>query len=263
MIRCDASVLMATNAFHRSERDADINLSLPGDAFDAVVRAKTNLELECPGVVSCADILALATRDLVSMVGGPFYPVRLGRKDAVVSDPGAVEANLPRANMSMSQIISMFASKRFTVQEMVALTGAHTLGFAHCKEFAERIYNYNGGGSAAFDPSMNPRYAQALQKACANYMKDSTMAAFNDITTPGMFDNAYFQNLGRGLGLLASDHALLADERTRPFVELYAANQSAFFGDFAHAMEKLSVYGVKTGKKGEVRRRCDLPNNSL
>ncbi|KAJ6853568.1 uncharacterized protein M6B38_249395 [Iris pallida] len=71
---CDASVLVSSSRFLRAERDADINLSLPGDSFDAVVRAKTNLELACPATVSCADVLALATRDLLTMLGGPFYP---------------------------------------------------------------------------------------------------------------------------------------------------------------------------------------------
>ena len=75
---CDASVLVTSNHANPggSERDADENLSLPGDAFDVVVRAKTELELTCPAIVSCADILSQATRDLITMVGGPFYKVR-------------------------------------------------------------------------------------------------------------------------------------------------------------------------------------------
>ncbi|XP_010913485.1 peroxidase 63 [Elaeis guineensis] len=258
---CDASILISSGAFSRAERDADINLSLPGDGFDVVVRAKTQLEIQCPGVVSCADILALATRDLVTMLGGPFYHVRLGRKDALASKADTVEGHLPRPNMTVSQMISIFAAKGFTVQEMVALSGAHTVGFSHCKEFANRIYNYNNGGPNAFDPSISPEFAKALQKACANYINDATISTFNDIMTPGKFDNMYFKNLAGGLGLLASDQILMSDWRTRPFVELYAANNTAFFNDFVHAMEKLSVYGVKTGRNGEVRRRCDNFNN--
>ncbi|KAG1327021.1 peroxidase 63 [Cocos nucifera] len=258
---CDASILISSSAFNRAERDADINLSLPGDGFDVVVRAKTQLEIECPGIVSCSDILALATRDLVTMLGGPFYHVPLGRKDALASKADTVEGHLPRPNMTVSQMISIFAAKGFTVQEMVALSGAHTVGFSHCKEFANRIYSYNNGGQNAFDPSISPEFAKALQKACANYIKDATISTFNDIMTPGKFDNMYFKNLARGLGLLASDQILMSDWRTRPFVELYAANNTAFFNDFVHAMEKLSVYGVKTGSNGEVRRRCDDFNN--
>ncbi|CAL9105798.1 peroxidase 31-like [Musa acuminata AAA Group] len=258
---CDASLLVSTNAFNRAERDADDNISLPGDAFDAVVRAKTALELQCPGVVSCADILAIATRDLVLMLGGPRYAVRLGRKDAFASTAASVAGHLPSPNMTMDQLISLFEKNKFTVQEMVALSGAHTVGFAHCSEFASRIYGFNGADRDAHDPALNPQFAQALQKACANYVEDPTIAAFNDVMTPGKFDNLYYQNLLRGLGLLASDTALAADPRTKSFVQLYAANQTAFFEDFSHAMEKLSVHGVKTGRKGEIRRRCDVFNN--
>ncbi|WOK92046.1 peroxidase 65 [Canna indica] len=258
---CDASTFVSTNAFNKAERDADDNLSLPGDGFDAVIRAKTAVELQCPGVVSCADILALATRDLVTMVGGPYYHIRLGRKDALVSTAASVVGNLPSPNMTVDQLIGTFAKKGFTVQELVVLSGAHTVGFSHCSEFASRIYGYGGRGQNAFDPSMHPRYAAALQMACANYTKDPTIAAFNDLMTPGKFDNKYYQNLLRGMGLLASDNVLVTDERTRPYVQLYAANQTAFFNDFAHAMEKLSVLGVKTGSKGEIRRRCDEFNN--
>ncbi|KAK6249439.1 hem peroxidase - like 10 [Theobroma cacao] len=256
---CDASVLISSNSFNKAERDADINLSLPGDAFDVIVRAKTAIELSCPGIVSCADILALATRNVINMVGGPFYAVRLGRKDSLLSTTSSVEGNLPRANTTMDEIIRMFESKKFTVQEMVALNGAHTIGFSHCKEFAYRLYNYKK--NIPTDPGYHPKYAAALKKVCENYTKDTAMSAFNDAMTPSKFDNMYYQNLLRGLGLLESDNALLKDPRTRPFVQLYATNQTAFFNDFARAMEKLSRYGIKTGRKGEVRRKCDAFNS--
>lgn len=256
---CDASVLISTNAFNKAERDADINESLAGDAFDVITRAKTALELTCPGIVSCADILALATRNVVNMVGGPFYTVKLGRKDSLVSSISGVEGNLPRVNTSMDEIIRLFESKKFTVQEMVALTGAHTVGFSHCKEFANRLYSYSK--NTPTDPSYNPKYAAALKTVCQNYEKVPAMSAFNDAMTPSKFDNMYYQNLKRGMGLLATDDGMLKHPRTRPFVLLYAANQTAFFNDFARAMHKLSISGVKTGRKGEVRRRCDAFNS--
>ena len=59
---CDASILIASNAFNKSEQDADIYLSLAGDAFNLIARAKTALQLQCPDVVSCSDILALSAR---------------------------------------------------------------------------------------------------------------------------------------------------------------------------------------------------------
>ncbi|CAN6178623.1 unnamed protein product [Urochloa humidicola] len=268
---CDASVLVSTTAFARSERDAAQSQSLPGDAFEAVTRAKTALELACPGAVSCADVLAIAARVLVTMTGGPFYPLRLGRKDALASSPAAPDAELPLANSTVPRLVAMFAAKGFTAQDLVALSGAHTLGFAHCAEFADRIFRRQppakGGGApvpvpAPHDPAMNPAYAKGLQDACKNYQRDPTIAVFNDIMTPGKFDNMYFVNLQRGLGLLSTDQALWSDPTTRPFVQRYAANQTAFFADFARAIVKLGVMGVKTGRDGEVRRRCDMFNGN-
>lgn len=256
---CDASILVASNNFNVAERDAEINHSLSADAFEVVTRAKTTLELTCPGIVSCADILAEAARDLVTMAGGPYYKVRLGRKDGLVSKASKVEGNLARANQTMDSIIELFAAKGFTVEEMVALTGAHTIGFSHCKEFSNRLFHYSK--TTPTDPEIHPKLVEGLKRTCANYTIDTTMSAFNDVITPGKFDSIYYQNLKRGLGLLASDHALVKDPRTRPLVELYSTNQAAFFKAFAHAMEKVSVHGVKTGHKGEVRRRCDAFNS--
>ncbi|XP_071738993.1 peroxidase 31-like [Rutidosis leptorrhynchoides] len=255
---CDASVLISSTPFNKAERDADINLSLPGDAFDLIVRAKTALELSCPGVVSCADILAVATRNLVTMMGGPFYNVKLGRRDGTVSRASRAEAILPKPDMSMNKLITIFNSIGFSVQEMVALTGAHTIGFTHCNEISNDIYNYRN--TSGFDPSYNPRYASGLRHACADYKKNPSLSVFNDIMTPRDFDNSYYKNLPKGLGVLRSDRAMMMDRRTRPFVELYARDQKAFFVAFSRAIEKLSLYGVKSGRRGEIRRTCDSFN---
>nr|XP_043606935.1 peroxidase 63-like [Erigeron canadensis] len=255
---CDGSVLISSTHFNKAERDADINLSLPGDGFDIVVRAKTALELACPGTVSCADILNVATRNLVTMMGGPFYNVKLGRLDGLVSKASRVDGNLPKPSMSVSELISLFGSKGFSVQEMVALSGAHTIGLSHCNEFSNDIYNYSK--SIQVDPSYNKRYADGLRSACKDYKRNPSLSVFNDVMTPRNFDNVYYQNLPRGLGVLKSDRALVMDSRTRPFVELYAKDQKAFFNAFGLAMEKLSLVGVKTGRNGEIRRRCDSFN---
>lgn len=64
---CDASVLIASPNGD-AEKDAQDNLSLAGDGFDTVIKAKQAVEAQCPGVVSCADILAIAARDVVVLV---------------------------------------------------------------------------------------------------------------------------------------------------------------------------------------------------
>lgn len=61
-------MLIASNKMNRAERDAEINLSLSGDGYEVFFRAKRALELQCPGVVSCSDVMAVATRDLLHLV---------------------------------------------------------------------------------------------------------------------------------------------------------------------------------------------------
>ncbi|KAH7844846.1 hypothetical protein Vadar_032336 [Vaccinium darrowii] len=55
---CDASVLLDAVGTTKSEKDTIPNLTLSG--FDAIDDIKTRVEQVCPGIVSCADILALA-----------------------------------------------------------------------------------------------------------------------------------------------------------------------------------------------------------
>lgn len=59
---CDASILINGTS---SEQQAGPNKSVRG--YDVIERIKGELETTCPGVVSCADIVVLATRDAVAL----------------------------------------------------------------------------------------------------------------------------------------------------------------------------------------------------
>ena len=63
---CDASVLLESKGKKKAEKDGPANISL--HAFYVIDNAKKVLEAVCPGVVSCADIVALAARDAVFLV---------------------------------------------------------------------------------------------------------------------------------------------------------------------------------------------------
>lgn len=60
----DASVLLDSTPTNKAEKEAIPNLSLSG--YDVIDEIKAALEEKCSGTVSCADILAMATRDAVS-----------------------------------------------------------------------------------------------------------------------------------------------------------------------------------------------------
>jgi peroxidase len=116
---CDASVLLDRINGGKSERDAAPNRSLRG--FGAIDKIKARLEKKCPETVSCADILALAARDSLVLVGGPSYPVLTGRRDSARSFHDDV--NVPSPNATHAMTLDAFARRGFTERETVALLG--------------------------------------------------------------------------------------------------------------------------------------------
>ncbi|CAM0879835.1 unnamed protein product [Alopecurus aequalis] len=112
---CDASVLISGAS---SEKTAPQNFGLRG--FNVIDDAKSQLEATCPGVVSCADILALAARDSVDLTGGPSWPVPLGRRDGRISSASDATA-LPSPADSVSVQKQKFAAQGLTDHDLVTL----------------------------------------------------------------------------------------------------------------------------------------------
>lgn len=64
---CDGSILLDDTVTLKGEKKAATNIhSLKG--FELVDRINNLVESECPGIVSCADILTIAARDAVILV---------------------------------------------------------------------------------------------------------------------------------------------------------------------------------------------------
>ncbi|KAH6789188.1 Peroxidase superfamily protein [Perilla frutescens var. frutescens] len=249
---CDASVLLNSTEKEKAEKDGAPNISL--HAFYAIDHAKQELEKRCPGVVSCADILALAARDAVALSGGPTWDVPKGRKDGRISKANDV-LQLPFPTFNISQLQQSFSQRGLSLEDLVALSGGHTLGFSHCSSFQSRIHRLNDD----VDPLLNPSFAASLRQVCPMHNKVKSAGANLD-STPTVFDNAYYKLLLQGKSIFSSDQALLSTSTTKALVHKYAASQNEFFKAFSNSMIKMSSINSAAGTGTEIRLNCRVAN---
>ncbi|PON39323.1 Peroxidase [Parasponia andersonii] len=250
---CDGSVLIAGAS---AERNALANTRLRG--FEVIDDAKTQLEASCPGVVSCADILALAARDAVDLSDGPRWSVPTGRRDGRVSLSSQV-TTLPAPFDSVDVQLQKFAAKGLDDHDLVTLVGAHTIGQTGCAFVSYRLYNFKSTGNS--DPTINPSFLTHLQSRCPKGGDGSKRVSL-DRDSQFSFGTSFFENVRDGNAVLESDQRLWGDAETRRIVEKYASNTRGlrFDFEFAKAMIKLSTIDVKSGTEGEIRKICSKFN---
>ncbi|XP_022950938.1 peroxidase 64-like isoform X1 [Cucurbita moschata] len=247
---CDASVLLNSVGNNKAEKDGPPNLSL--HSFFVIDNAKKELESYCPGVVSCADIVALAARDAVVLSGGPTWDVPKGRKDGRISKASET-IQLPSPRFNISQLQQSFSQRGLSLDDLVALSGAHTLGFAHCSSFEGRIRNFCPASNV--DPEMNPSFAASLRNTCPVNNKAKNAGAYMD-TSSTTFDNNYYRLILQKKALFSSDQALLNFPKTKNLVYKFASSKEAFNRAFVNSMIKMSSI---TGGQ-EIRKNCRAVN---
>ncbi|XP_047329534.1 peroxidase 5-like [Impatiens glandulifera] len=254
---CDASVLLdALPGGPAAEKDHPANNpSLRG--FEIIDAAKAILERVCPRTVSCADILAFAARDSVYRLGNIWYEVPAGRRDGNTSLASDIRGNLPPPFFTATQNAAIFKSKGFSADEMVTLSGAHSIGISHCTSFASRLY-------PTVDPTLNAAYAKTLKRICppqtANGTGSVDPTVNQDPLTPNRLDNLYYVDVISNKGLLTSDQTMLTTKSTAKAVLDNARYGSIWAKKFAAAMVKMGKVGVLTGKKGQIRLNCHFRN---
>ncbi|KAH7438106.1 hypothetical protein KP509_04G001400 [Ceratopteris richardii] len=254
---CDGSVLLDDVLGLPGEKGAFPNKNF-AEAFLLVDAIKREVEHVCPAAVSCADILALASRDAVVLTGGPHWEVALGRRDAVVASLKLANIDIPTASYNLSTLISIFRSKGLSVEDMVALSGAHTIGFARCFNYKERLYNQSG--TLKPDPNLNVFVLRERMMVCPPIGGDGRTYPLD--RTPFVFDTSYYKDLIRRSAVLYSDQVLesVALGPGMPLVNWFAGDARLFFERFSEAMTKMGSINPLTGFEGEIRRNCRLRN---
>ncbi|KAB2024869.1 hypothetical protein ES319_D06G115300v1 [Gossypium barbadense] len=167
------------------------------------VLEKAKKEIEAIQSVSWADMIAVGGAEAVSICGGPKIPVTLDRLDSGEPDP---EGKMPEESLDASGLKQCFRRKGFSTQELVALSGAHTLG---SKGF---------GSPVAFD---NSYFKILLEKPWNSSAGMTSMIG------------------------LPSDRAIVEDDECLRWITKYADDQNMFFEDFKNAYMKLVNCGAK------------------
>ncbi|KQK22709.1 peroxidase A2 [Brachypodium distachyon] len=255
---CDGSLLLDDSPAVRSEKNAAPNNN-SARGFPVVDDIKAALEHACPGIVSCADILALAAEISVELAGGPYWRVMLGRRDATTANFEGAD-NLPGPTDALGVLREKFASLGLDDTDFVALQGAHTIGRAQCRFVQDRLAEQP-------DPALDREFLSALRQFCPASAGVDERLNNLDPATPDAFDNSYYVNILRNRGLLRSDQAMLsvpdgAAAATAPIVGRFADSEADFFRSFATAMIKMGNIAPLTGDMGEVRRHCRVVNQS-
>ncbi|KAL9994623.1 putative L-ascorbate peroxidase [Helianthus debilis subsp. tardiflorus] len=175
------------------------------NGLDIAVRLLEPIKEQFP-IISYGDFYQLAGVVAVEIAGGPEVPFHPGRED---KEEPPVEGRLPDATKGNDHLRDVFVKTMGLDDiDIVTLSGGHTLGAAH----KERS-GFEGPWTS----------------------------------NPLIFDNSYFTELlageKEGLLKLPTDKALLEDPVFRPLVEKYAADEDAFFADYAVSHMKLSELG--------------------
>jgi len=197
--------------------------------------------------VGYADLFQMASATAIEVCGGPLIDMKYGRNDAESEAAVPVDGRLPSAGPPFQQATGsdpateakdqsptghlrrVFGRMGLSDEAIVALSGAHTLGRAF----------KNRSGAAPLEST--------------KFTKDGPGTKGGQSWTEEwlVFDNRYFTMLLEAekgtcdpeLLQLVTDNCLLTDPAFRPYVDLYAADQGAFFTAYAAAHKALSECG--------------------
>jgi hypothetical protein len=163
----------------------------------------------------------------VEFLGGPKIKHEYCRTDT--NDPSKCPRNglLPDASQGAAHLRDVFYRMGFDDREIVALSGAHTLGRGH---FTRSGYDGPWTNSAL---SFNNEYFRNLMNLEWRPRKWKGKFQYEDVAT-------------QKLMMLPTDMALRTDPVFRRYARMYADDEQLFFKDFADAYSKLLALNTKS-----------------
>eukprot|EP00958_Prasinococcus_capsulatus_P020513 scaffold2691_cov417-Prasinococcus_capsulatus_cf.AAC.3 len=198
--------------------------------------------------ISWADLIQMASAAAIEVSGGPTIDMQYGRVDAADDSAVPPDGRLPNAyppfqkaqgespadeaedQTPQSHLRRVFGRMGLDDREIVALSGAHTLGRAHSSR----------SGANKMESTKYTKDGPGSQKGGQSWTEEWLK-----------FDNRYFTMLLEAekgtvdaeLLQMDTDNALLTDPAFRPHSEEFAADNDKFCEAYAAAHKKLSELG--------------------
>jgi len=188
-----------------------------------------------PDLISNADLWALAANVAIRVMGGPDVPTRFGRVDAKCSSDGLPEndGRLPDGDKGVDHLRAIFHPKGFSDRDIVALSGAHTVGKCHIER-------------SGFDG----QWTEDHLKFDNSYFKELLAKSYAEEKTEK--GNPQCRHAASGTIMLKTDLALLEDPAFKTVVEEYAKDQALFFSDYTKAWVQLQEGGCSEGLRDKL-----------
>ncbi|KAF6982490.1 hypothetical protein CFC21_000869 [Triticum aestivum] len=284
---CDGSVLLDSTPKNttsndpltlagKTEKASPSNGGLRGlEVIDAI---RLRLAEKDIGVnVSCADAVVFAAREATYILSNNTIKYEVdgpGRKDGVVSsaeDPGK---HLPNPTDNFQQLLQSFMAKGFNLVELVALSGAHSVGIANLTSVIHRfgtpiIHGEMNKTYGAVVAAEGPKHSGVIENNVRDFDDSSRkLAGYQangvvDLAAVGYLDNSYYNANLQNMVLFKSDWELTQNGTAEEHMKSYKKKASLWNTAFANAMTKLSkmveskdpLYDIpgQTGRPGPAR----------
>ena len=175
--------------------------------------------------LSYADIYTFAGAYSIELMGGPAVPWKAGRVDFAEGEGVTPDGRLPDAGLGGEHLRDVFYRMGFDDREIVALSGAHSMGFCH-----DDRSGFSGPWTESPTTFSNLYFSYLLNKKWV----------LKNWEGPEQFVDAETQTLM----MLPTDMALTSDPSFRRHVDRYAADANVFSSEFAAAFGKLLALGT-------------------